>query len=312
MLSIGIQTHKRNDKTIKAALTRSYKTYVSALSKSRYPIQFASQFNLCINRTGALVQWKDKDTSAQTIYENKWNVLIHGPYNHKLWSKSFDKMVGYLKDTFAVGAWGFVIHIPKRDPAELTGILNQFDDYLEEQKIDRSKLATLVLEQNTLKHDDLCSYELPSQLNRFGKLLMDAKLKFSWGFCLDTAHMWSSISEHHRQLGYTIETHNGFFKWFSELDVEVVKKLVCIHFNGSKKEHSSNVDEHEIPLIGEDPDHIWGNCLDNIGESSIPLILSIAYAQRIPLIMEVNSGTDQQIYTALDKLIDIFNEYLIS
>ena len=93
------------------------------------------------------------------------------------------------------------------------------------------------------------------------------KQKERIGFCLDTAHSYAA--------GYDLSTIEGVKEWEQSFDKNIGwNKVVCIHFNDSKKELNSRVDRHQD--IGH----------GTIGELGLSEVARIAKETNKPLILE--------------------------
>ena len=217
----------------------------------------------------------------------------------------FNLLLNQMKTAEKINADGIVLHLPKRH-------YKYVSDRIEKYKNNFNKInINLLLEHPTYKSDENCSYETPSKLNRLTKHIKKIKLK-KWGYVIDTAHLWSSITELDRKNGYKIETYQGANNWINDIDKNTKEKIKLIHFNGSHNKHSSNKDKHAIPIFGKynnkkskkiEIDNIWSKYLDSkreIKKNSMHRFIEFAKEINIPLIIEMNYGTNDQLLNSLN------------
>ena len=117
--------------------------------------------------------------------------------------------------------------------------------------------------------------------------------KSEWGFCIDTAHLWSSA--------IPISTKADQNKWFKSLKKETLEKITLIHLNGSSyKTWNKNRDMHVIPMSKDDD--IYNS--ENIKNSGVTAIVNFAKQRNIPIILEINRGTEKEVRQCI-KLIKL-------
>lgn len=260
------------------------------------------QFNLSIaqifvaTRFGKDIVSLYADTITSWAKDNNIQLIVHSTYTtSSMWNIDPIKQASGLKRLHTqldlaktVNATGVIVHLPKKHYKHVASVVNNIDTDI-----------TILLEHPTYKSDINCSYEMPYQLNRLAATINSDR---NWGYVIDTAHIWSSITLENRTKGYTIETYEGMDKWLSELDELTVNKIKVIHLNGSHNEHSSNKDKHAIPIYGineSQPDKIWTNNDKNI-KIGLHRIIEFAHHNHIPLIIERTSGSDVQLKKSLD------------
>lgn len=246
------------------------------------------------------------------IEENKIKLYVHSSYTTvSIWNdnpRGLELLINQLVLCKQIGARGLVVHLPKKHYLDVVGILKKY-----KAKINKTD-AKLLLEHPTYKSDNNCSYEMPFQLNRLTTHLNKIGLK-KWGYTIDTAHLWSSITEDDRDEGFTVETYKGANKWLSALDKKTRNKIKLIHLNGSHNLHSSNKDKHAIFIYGtngKEKDNMWGSLakLNPNKAQSILLIkktglyrfIRFARAKKISSIIEMNAGTFDQLSKSLDVM----------
>lgn len=301
-IHVGLHISKGKSKSLYVAL----KTDITF-----YKIN-AAQIFVSNPRTAAPIQTSEENKKLikNMIHKDNIDLFVHTAYiTTMLWSgKPYG--IKLLKDQMRLaleyGAKGVVLHLPKKSCTDVVKILQQYKDYINMIDID------LLLEPPAFKPDKNCSYEIPDNLNKLTSLITSIGLKH-WGYTIDTAHLWSSISEKERKNGLTIETYNGADQWIKQLSEETKKRIKLIHLNGSHS--NTGKDVHAIPVFGikknkDDnlniPDYLWGKYKDNIYESSLYRFIQFARLYNIPMILEINVGTGKQIQdslTLINKLL---------
>ncbi len=261
-------------------------------------------------------------------------LINHAPYNTtKLWSvtkvnsssASSTSILNFMTDilvvTRKIGAKGLVVHLPKRSKESISETLYVLSDILNKKKLTAS-IAELWLEMPASKPDEY-TYETSLKLNILVDQLTKLDLKMRWGMVIDTAHEYSCGVD----MGHMIQWE----RWISELSRECRSRIRLIHLNGSEeKNFGRGKDVHIIPLALNDA--IWGNLLShdtrqyfvdndlspnvfnnvitdvlssddmhNIKNSSLWQIINFAKKNNIPLILEINRGTefDQKLIISL-------------
>lgn len=262
----------------------------------------------------------DLNAVKNYIKNNKIRLYIHSSYTTiAIWNGNIEKhkrglklLIGQMKIAKKIGAKGLVLHLPKKSYSHVTDVLDRCKN-----EINKTKFK-LLLEHPTFKSDDDCSYEMPFQLNRLTKYINKIGLK-KWGYTIDTAHLWSSITENNRNAGYNIETYMGAQKWLNALDKETRNRIKLLHLNGSHNLHSSNKDKHAIPIYGTDSgktDYMWGKLNKNSNTSGkrkklkntgLCRFVKFAKSKKITIIIERNVGTDAQLMKSLEVIYSLLN-----
>ena len=277
---------------------------------SKYKISSAQIFVLNPRSTKSINLGK-LDEIKKFIKKHNIQLYVHSSYmTTSMWNdKPFGikLLIDQMNLSKKIKAKGLVVHLPKKSYKEVTFILKKYKTKINNTNID------LLLEHPTFKSDDECSYEMPFQLNRLTKHLNKIDLK-KWGYTIDTAHLWSSITEDNRINGYTIETYDGADKWINGLDEATKNKIKLIHLNGSHNLCSSNKDKHAIPIYGtmnNKLDNIWGkykNYYTNkkkIKQSGLYRFIKFAKLYKINIIIEMNVGTTNQLIKSLNVIKDL-------
>jgi len=270
---------------------------------SKYKI-ISTQIFVLNPRTSKRMNLGDLPSIKNFINKNKINLYVHSSYTTtSLWNDSLVKQQKGLKILITqmilckkIGAKGLVIHLPKKSHIHVVDILKKYGT-----KINKTDI-NLLLEHPTFKSDDECSYEMPFQLNRLTEHINKIGLK-KWGYTIDTAHLWSSITESNRKKGYTIETYKGANKWLKSLDKNTRNKIKLVHLNGSHNLCSSNKDKHAIPIYGISDsklDNMWGHI--NIMKSGFRRFVKFAKAKKISTIIEMNVGTSTQLIKSMNMI----------
>ena len=253
------------------------------------------------------------DDINKFINKNKINLYVHSSYvTVSFWNKSkygLDTLLHQMNLAKKIGAKGFVLHLPKKTCEHITKILKE-----NVKKINKTNIR-LMLEHPVFKSDKECSYEMPFQLNRLTKNIDKIGLK-NWGYTIDTAHLWSSITKEDRKEGFTIETYKGADKWLKSLTKNTRRKIKLIHLNGSHNLCCSNKDKHAIPIYGKITDRIKGEEMSdnmwkkyskegsNIKKSGLYRFLKFAKTKKISVIIEMNAGTTDQLIKSLKIIHD--------
>lgn len=318
MTHVGLHISKGKSKSLYGALIHDIKIYnINAV-----------QIFVAVPRSGKSIKFKEKELEKIKKIIQKQNIIlfVHTAYiTTMIWN---DKPYGIklLKDQMKLavecGAEGIVLHLPKKSCQSIVATLEKYKDYINSIKV------KLLFEPPAFKANKTCSFEMPDKLNRLTNAIKSIGLK-RWGYTIDTAHLWSSITEEDRKEGLKIETYKGANNWIKALSKETIKKIKLIHLNGS---HSlTGKDEHAIPVYGikpikgnnitEKPDYMWGHIsnlfIDNqtkkinikhlLKKTSLYRFIKFAKTRKISIILEVNVGTSKQIINSLNLINFILN-----
>lgn len=288
----GFHSNKEKRKNIVQMFTED-----RVISESR-GLTFVAQIFINVPRTGVEMKLGDHSVIKNYVERTNLRFIVHSPYTmNGFWkSENFVSVEKLLERTYEIGGEGAVIHLPKREPEFVAGVLRNF----------RNNKAIFLLE-NHAHIGDRDAYDLPIRFNELTELIDQNCPDLNWGYCIDTAHLYTAISHYSREQGYRIETMEGAHRWLSELSQHTIQKIKWFHLNGSAHHPASNVDKHAV-LTGP-TDLMWNAPLD---QTSLPLFVAFAKKHKIPLILEANN--DETNYTnigldvlaKLDKMITEF------
>lgn len=289
---IGIHVHKEKRKTLQEAITEDIEKY--NLKNGALQIYVMSSMSSKIINLG------NKEDIIDDINKNKCKLFVHASHvTNGMWNADTEKqkrgiyiLYTQLKIAQQINAAGFVIHLPKKSPAEIKITLEKISAKLNSEFSN----IKILLEHPTYKPDPISSYEMPAKLNNLTEVING--ILVNWGYCIDTAHMWSAISVEDRSRGYDVENYGGMKKWIADLNKTTKTKISLIHLNGSMNEHSSNKDKHGIPFY----DRMWSDYRKSLKKSGLYRLLRLAVARKIPMIIERNYGSDDELFDSL-KLI---------
>lgn len=204
-----------------------------------------------------------------------------------------DIIVQQMKACDELDAKGFVLHLSKRTSKQIVESLTILYEYIYLFK------TPILLEQPAKKADTNTTYETPEQINVLSELILTSIPALNWGWCIDTAHLYSA--------GIEVDVYNIMKKWFKSLKYPTYIKL--FHLNGMGIDlFDTGKDSHEV-IFGPDDD-IW-NCylnmddgfdISSIKKTSIWVICQFAKKNRIDLICEINRGKFKDVQFAIETL----------
>lgn len=184
----------------------------------------------------------DAKLTKKYVEEKKIFLIGHSSYLINL-CKDFkenifaiESLIDDINKLDLLGGTGLVVHIGKKlemgiDIAYLN-LKNSVELVMEKTK----KTNVKILFENTSGQGTEIGYRIDEMKKVYD--LFDENTKKRIGFCFDTAHGFAA--------GYDFSTKEGILKFYNEFEEKIGwNKLVCIHFNDSKKEFSSRVDRHE-------------------------------------------------------------------
>jgi deoxyribonuclease-4 len=194
-------------------------------------------------------QWRQLELKSQEIEEfrekrRKYKiekVVVHiqylinlaSPYK-TLYRKSINAYVEDLKEADNLGAEFLVTHMGSHvDTNELAGI-DRFSSAVNTIFEKTEGIKTKLLLENTSGSGSWLGYKFVHHKMIYNRVKQNERL----GICLDTAHAFTA--------GYDVKTEVGLHSMLNEIDELVgIDKVEVIHFNDSKKEFSSHIDQHE-------------------------------------------------------------------
>lgn len=212
-----------------------------------------------------------------------WNIKESkkGPYYTKM-------LTSMLEANRSINSRGIVIHISQKPAQLIADIMNTVIKPI------ASKYGVPILLEMVAQKANENTYETPEKLNHLANLIGVADW---WGFVIDTAHVWCA--------GVNIRTKASVDSWLAGIQHKQTIKL--IHFNGAAAKLGSGKDKHIIPFSTED--EIWSNYLEetrNLIDISVAKksgfysMIKFALSMNIPIVFEINRGTEREFKTLLD------------
>jgi len=194
-------------------------------------------------------QWRQleiKDAQAKEFREKrrKYNierVVVHIPYlinlaspYKVLYRKSITAYIEDLNEADKLGAEFLVTHMGSHaNTSELAGI-DRFASALNAIFDNTKGIKTKLLLENTSGSGSWLGYKFVHHRMIYNRVKQAERL----GVCLDTAHAFTA--------GYDLKTEVGLNSMINEIDELIgIDSVKVVHFNDSKKDFSSHIDQHE-------------------------------------------------------------------
>lgn len=194
-------------------------------------------------------QWRQLELSTEDIEEFKKRrkkykiekVVVHIPYlinlaspYKVLYRNSIKAYIEDLKESDRLGADFLVTHMGSHaKTVELAGI-DRFASALNVIFDNTKGIKTKLLLENTSGSGSWLGYKFVHHRMIYNRVKHVDRL----GVCLDTAHAFAA--------GYDLKSETGLNSMLSEIDELVgVDQMGVVHFNDSKKDFSSRLDQHE-------------------------------------------------------------------
>jgi endonuclease IV len=217
--------------------------------------------------------------------------IVHSSYVTDIW-KGETRLTNLAIDQFKsckdIGGCGVVLHLPKKEPAEIVAGVKLLADELDK----RPDLINqkIILEMKAVKKHATKSYETPDKINNLIELLQAAGLTSDRvGICIDTAHIYASKAD--------ITTYAEATEYVNAL--KYVDWICLLHLNGNMIPNTKARDKHAVPL-GED-DFIWKDV--KYEDSGCRAFIEFVRAHNIKFIVEIKAHhTNAQINAFIDKL----------
>ncbi len=244
--------------------------------------------------------------------EQNINLYVHSSYitvgifsvneDNKVTTKSQNAIKSVTTQLDAcdkLGAGGLVIHISKRTPQQIVDTFKVLAPIVKHFK------TPILLEQPAKRPDDNLTYETPEKINNLTKLMKKELPKVNWGWCFDTAHLFSA--------GVEIDIPKVMRNWFDNLQYPEMVKL--FHLNGlSIKDFNTGKDEHRVVFGFDDDifgDDVWDDDkqifeMTKIKKSSIYIMSKFAKKYNVDSILEINRGNYQDMMFAIDHIKKLF------
>ena len=218
------------------------------------------------------------------------DLSVHSPYasvgiwkvnNDNKTTPSSKQKIGMFKNqmelTQKAGAWCLVLHITKLLPENVVETMNII------KPIAKQTGVKIGLEMVANKADREKTYETPEKIDN---LIMLLGQKTYYGIVVDTSHIHGA--------GIDCSSYESMKNWFDRLTYK--KRIVMFHLNGSYAERGSGKDKHAIPFSAEDK--IWHGIEPS--KSGVRAVVEFANQHSIPMIVEVNRGTQAEVVESLE------------
>jgi deoxyribonuclease-4 len=194
-------------------------------------------------------QWRQLELSSEDIEEFKKRrkkykidkVVVHIPYlinlaspYKLLYRNSIQAYIEDLNEAGKLGADFLVTHMGSHSKTlELAGI-DRFASALNTIFDNTKDVKTKLLLENTSGSGSWLGYKFVHHRMIYNRVKCVERL----GVCLDTAHAFAA--------GYDLKSEAGLNSMLSEIDELVgVDQIGVVHFNDSKKDFASRLDQHE-------------------------------------------------------------------
>jgi endonuclease IV len=222
---------------------------------------------------------KEIDLSIHSAYPTTgiWNISDCKSAADK---KHIDAFKLQMLSCVKINAWGMVLHINKIYPDVAADVMSKLKPIADKTKV------KIILEMVASKADPNKTYETPEKLDNLTTLI-GANDNW-WGWCIDTAHIWGA--------GVDIQSYDNMKNWLDRLVFK--KKVLMFHLNGSSAVRGSGKDKHEI-AFGPD-DLIWRGIKPEV--SGVRAIVEFAEERGIPIICEINRGTEANVKKSLKTI----------
>jgi endonuclease IV len=183
-----------------------------------------------------------------------------------------------------INSHSLVLHITKIYPDEAAAVMHLIKPFVKKSKVN------LILEMVASKSDANKTYETPEKIDNLTTLI--GADEPWWGWCVDTAHLWGA--------GVNVQSYASMKDWLDRLIYK--KKIRMFHLNGSSAALGSGKDKHEI-AFGPD-DRIWHGI--NPEDSGVKAIVEFAETRNIPIICEINRGTEKNVKKSIKIIKSLF------
>jgi deoxyribonuclease-4 len=224
---------------------------------------------------------QDIDLTVHGCYLSVGLWKINKDNVHQQESKTrLNRLMVELKMCKAIGAWGYVVHIAKQLPEVIAETMQII------KPIAKKIGVTILLEMVASKSHPEKTYETPEKLDNLATLI--GPQEDWWGFCVDTSHIWAA--------GVDVQEYSTMQKWLDRFTFK--KKIKLWHLNGSSQALLSGKDRHAIPF--DKTDKIWHNIKPE--DSGAKAIIEYATIHNIPMILEINTGDQEETIKSLDTI----------
>lgn len=203
-------------------------------------------------------------------------------------TKSYEKnLLSELESCKKLKNCDYVLHLPRDYIENITDTLKIIQKHANDTKV-RVLYENIPSSQEGKETKSWKKqYSSPDQLNILCNELKNIDSSKYWGLCIDTAHIWSC--------GINIGDGKSQEKWFEDLTELSKSRIKLYHLNGSKKKlFNKNRDVHEIAMSADDD--IYKK------EDAVKIICKFCKSRKIPIICEINRGTEKDARKSLKKI----------
>lgn len=219
------------------------------------------------------------------------DLTVHSAYpTTSIWTSITPKKLSLFRHQMQscndISAWGMVLHINKVPPELIAERMREL------LPIAKQTNVKILLEMISAKSHPILTYETYEKLDRMCDYInkaTDPLLHKYYGINLDTAHLWGAGNKVVQQY----DTMKAYFANMKHVD-----KILQFHLNGSSSLLGSGMDKHEIPFSSRDL--IWKDI--NVDNAGIRAVVEFAYERNIPIICEINRGSEQEVIKSLKTI----------
>ena len=205
-----------------------------------------------------------------------------------------------LKACDKLDALGLVIHISKRTPVQIAETFKTIEHMLKKYK------TPILLEMPAKKPDDDKTYETFTKINTLTDTLCKKIPKLNWGWCIDTAHLYSS--------GIDLNKPDIIHNWIK--GIIQAKYIKLLHLNGiANKLFNTGKDTHEVVFSKEDAifrDNIMytedaeKKEIEVLENSAITHLQKFCKKNNIDVIMEINKSEYNETIESIEIIRNLF------
>jgi endonuclease IV len=288
MLTFGIHVSK----TREFGSRKARKTILDAI---REDVDLGINFVQIFTHGPRNMRKNNIDYAAVAKYcgENNIGIVVHASYlTPSVWTK-FDQehirkhLQEQLSACISLGAIGLVLHLPDLPPDAIVTKLREFVHLG-----GKASKSRLILETEPRK--GINNYCKAERLNELCEAVSRVIPNDRWGLCIDTAHMWSSDID--------LSSAVSMKEWMKEFKYS--ENIVLVHLNGGSHSRGCLKDVHEV--VWSASDKIFGyNDSGFVEDTGAYFLIEWCRVHHIPVIMEINRGTDVAVDSAIEIMRDV-------
>ena len=263
-MSIGFHIHKEGRSFVSAIGEEIARAKSHGIDMKTFQIFAVGPRNSKVNVTS------DDIIFMRGLRAEGYRIIVHGSYLDHPWGEKGVGALHIIKSEFrlceSMNAYGMIIHLPREPVDKVIPILNKILEF-------KPKNLILYLEVGSVKAT-ANTYETPEKISALFSQIKDSTV----GFCVDTAHLWSS--------GVDISSAKMANDWITRFRTIGIKH-VTIALNDQTKPRGSGVDVHSPLTYGT----LFGKYnlssgTENIKQSGLVSYLDWALIDNIPIILE--------------------------